>query len=206
MPIQFFPFTIGDIFLTMPESAPAAGDNIDLLLDSCDFIAVDGNPLGYKRFRQTTPQVSYTIAGGPAVAYSLFEPKYEFEFGLYLDPNKWMILHSIIEEQHKRIRTRSTTVVGVRLLDLRQTDVYRLPRTRARDGGAIDSGTIPSLVIPTGSEASYSWFEILFNYEEQYYDFFLKNGNTETSGLLQIQLSAKELDIVPTSEDTALFT
>lgn len=190
----------------MPESSPGAGDNIDLLLESCDFIAEEGNPIGYRRFRQAVPQVTNSIAGGSLLTYNLFEPKYSFEFALYLEPNDWATLHSMIEEQHKRIRERVTSVVGIRLLDRRQYDLYRLPRTRARDGVPLTDLEIPGLIVPDGSEVSYSWFEILFQYDSQYYEYFLKLGrSTDTNGLIQVNLTAKELDLVGTSEDTALF-
>lgn len=199
---NIFPFIEGNIRLEIPESALSAGDGIILDLDECDFIVEDANTIGYKRFKQARPQVEYTIAGGSAISYSFFEAKYEFEMSLQITPNKWATLHSILEEQEKRVRTRSTSVVEVKLLDRRIADVYRLPRTRARDGSAI---SIPSLTLPSGSEASFSWFSVLFDYDQQYFDFLLKTGGTEVDGLLTVELTGRELDLIGITEDTTIF-
>ena len=199
---SIFPFIEGNVFLELPESTAGAGDGLTVDLEQCDFIAEDSNTIGYSRYKVDLPQIEYTIAGGSAISYSFFESKHEFELELQLRPDKWIIIQSMLEEQQKRIRERTSTEVFVKLLDRRIADVYRLPRTRARDGGSI---SLTGLAIPAGSEVSFSWFSILFDYSQRYFDFLFRDGATNVDGLLSVSLTGKEGDLIPITEDTTLF-
>lgn len=177
------------------------GAGLTLTLDNCAFNP-DGRlgAIGYTRTQSADTLASintYTVFGSSPVKSPLFTEKFEFAWSLILDQDQWAILESMIRAQQFNVQTRqSAEALSIRLKDARKVLLEPDPRTRAR----MSSDPIPNLTIPVGFEAFYPQFNVLLSVDQAQVDWLMDKTATET--LLRVEMTGKELDLVPSSEDS----
>ncbi len=181
-----FTFPIGD-------SQTLSIGGLTLTLHWNRFNANGDNAWGYSRIEVIEQQatISNSLDGASIVEGNFFEPKHQFEWHLWLDPEQTHLLYAIWKEQQYRARSQQSDI-AVRLQDRRLTFMGRSPRIRAKVGD-----TINEITAPTGFAFFWAQFDVFLQIPEDFSRWFLTSSNH----LFEVKLKAKELSLVSPSED-----
>ena len=166
---------------------------LSLTLSSNDYDGAEYAGVGYTRIKDPAHLMSAaeSFYGASLVDGPFFRAKHQFAWGLNLLPDKLMLLVAIWEEQQHRIKTQQSDV-AVRLHDQRLVFMERTPRIRAKVG-TLSGAPTP----PTGFGFFWAQFDIILEVGSD-----LSAWNFRVSDdLFKVKFAARELDLVPTSED-----
>lgn len=169
--------------------------SLSLTLTREDYDGGELSSLGYTRTKDVAHQMAAaeTFYGASLVDGPFFTAKHQFAWGLQLLPAKVFPLIAIWEEQQHRIKTQQADV-AIRLLDQRLVFMERSPRIRAKVGTV--SGAITP---PTGYEFFWAQFDIILEAGGDLLSWFSR----PTDDLFKFKIAARELSLVPTTEDIA---
>lgn len=167
--------------------------SLSLSLTSEDYDGGQYSGLGYVRIKDISQQMAAaeSFHGATLVDGPFFTAKHQFAWGLQLLPTKLFTLIAMWEEQQHRIKTQQANF-AIRLQDRRILFMERSPRIRAK------SGTVTGAIAPpTGFEFFWPQFNIILEAGSDLMEWYSRPSDD----LIKVKISARELELVPTTED-----
>lgn len=167
--------------------------SLSLTLTAEDFDGGEMSGLGYIRTKDVSQQVAAAESyyGASLLDGPYWPARYQFAWGLQLLPAKLMLLLAIYEEQQHRFKNNIANA-SVRLRDQRIVLMERSPRNRAKVGTVANAPTAP-----TGFSFFWPQFNIMLEAGSDLYQWHSRPSND----LFKVKIAARELEIVPISED-----